>query len=112
MAKYIVDRRTWYRGMTDDGNSLLLRSDGKRCCIGFVGQQCGIVDEELLNKGTVYKAPSALWPDWMKESKINFGTDIALAYETNDTVRLTDESREAILKKIFARNGDEIEFEN
>ena len=39
MAKFTVDRKTWFRGQSSS-DSKLLREDGQRCCIGFVAQQC------------------------------------------------------------------------
>jgi hypothetical protein len=110
MAKYTVDRKTWYRGMRGL-RSRLLRPDGTRCCIGFVGQQCGISDNWLLDRPAIAdETPEVIeaeWPEWMKVEHL-----VEQAYEANDNPDLTGEQREAKLKEIFARNGDEIEFEN
>jgi hypothetical protein len=107
--KFIVDRKTWYRGKGNGGSSLL-RSDGKMCCIGFVGRQCGIPDKNLLGFAVVGRGlEHELFPIWMKPfSKSAIGE----AYTTNDTIRLTESEREAKLKEIFLREGDEIEFQD
>jgi hypothetical protein len=105
--KYTVDRRTWYRGHSV--GSRLLRDDGGKCCIGFVGQQCGISNAELFDMQVAYGVPSKLWPTWMTDES---SADIWHAYHTNDDENITDEVREVRLQTIFARHGDEIEFVN
>lgn len=111
MAKFVVDRQKWYRGQ-GHASSALLRLDGTRCCIGFVGSQCGLKDYELLHKTTsvhVSEEKNSLlrmWPKWTQE---NWG-DISLAYAVNDDIKMSDKEREDTLKELFIRNGDEIEF--
>lgn len=110
MATFTVKRSEWYRGKGDE-ESKLLREDGKRCCIGFVGQQCGFADERLLGISTVARArdngDSSVWPAWMLKE---LGGEIQEAYTVNDRESITDGEREAQLKEIFKRNGDEIVF--
>jgi hypothetical protein len=109
MAKFVVDRKTWFRG-AGSWMSSLLRGDGRRCCIGFVGNQVGCTDDELRFVPSVEKLlescePAARkFPDWMQDARI-FD-----AYQTNDDLDLNDVERESKLKEIFARHGDEIEF--
>lgn len=118
--KYIVKRSEWYRGHT--WGTQLLRADGLKCCIGFVGQQCGISDEDLRGRGTVsfslYKStfnPSPSFekfPEWMRprDTFVDRSLPIGEAYTTNDDPGISDEVREARLKEIFQSQGDEIEF--
>jgi hypothetical protein len=108
-VKFTVDRKTWYRGHASEDSSLL-RSDGTRCCIGFVGQQCGIEDRYLLGKGLTLDVTKnqRTFPVWMHSSSTH--SDIGRVYAANDSRSLSDPQREAKLKEIFARNGDEIEF--
>jgi hypothetical protein len=105
--KFIVDRKTWYRGKGGK-NSKLLLEDGTRCCIGFVGQHCGMPDEYLLGQGGVYDVPDDRWPKWMK----NYNGPITEAYSVNDDATISDAERESKLQEIFRANGDEIEFVN
>jgi len=115
MAKFVVDRQSWYRGHNSN-ESKLLRQDGTRCCIGFVGQQCGIADKDLLevssvatlNNGPYHSETHDKFPAWMRAS---FGV-IKDAYMVNDKVDMTDAQREKELQIIFSRFGDEIEFIN
>lgn len=110
MATFTVKRSEWYRGKGYE-ESKLLREDGKRCCIGFVGQQCGFTDERLLGISTVarsrYNGDSSAWPAWMLKE---FSGEIQEAYTVNDRESITDGEREAQLKEIFKRNGYEIVF--
>jgi hypothetical protein len=105
--KFIVDRQKWYRGRGAD-DSKLLREDGTRCCIGFVGQQCGLSDERLSGESSVFGVPNDRWPKWM----IGYTSSVVAAYVVNDDKKISDEKREFALKKIFSENGDEIEFVN
>ena len=112
--KFTVKRSEWLRG-EGSGNSYLIRkSDGKKCCIGFVGQQCGISDKTLTGRQDIasfkksetnnWLPEASLWPAWMKSG------DIAAAYEANDDKNSSDRIREAELRGIFVAHGDEIEF--
>lgn len=122
--KFTVKRSEWYRG---NGNALdskpvvhnesqLLREDGKKCCIGFVGLQCGFSEADLLGHGTitvVREDGPGVWPKWMLREEWVGGHKeykIQKAYITNDSSDLTDEQREKRLQYIFAENGDEIVF--
>jgi hypothetical protein len=114
--KFIVDRKTWFRGQ-GPRDSRLLKEGGERCCIGFVGQQCGIKNEDLMGEHVVHQVPERhKFPRWMT-IVVHVGlqledSDIYQAYKTNDNLKITDVEREAQLKDIFRRNGDEIEFIN
>ncbi len=114
MAKFVVDRRTWYRGFGRD-ESMLLREDGKRCCIGFVAKQCGVADAYIENIGAISvlnPEDRAKFPIWMKTtSKMQNGT-LQEAYIINDDKYMDDVEREQRLKALFAKYGDEIVFEN
>jgi len=105
--KFIVERKTWFRGKGAE-ESRLLRNDGTRCCIGFVGKQCGVTDEEMLNRSVIKRVSEPGlkgFPEWMYEMR-----KIDDAYTWNDTTDYTDQEREARLIAVFAKHGDEIEF--
>lgn len=124
--KFIVDRKTWARGRidttdTEDENghmpsNLLLDNYGMKCCLGFVGEQCGIPEEALLDipgPGGVDTNYRDLFPSWLltQKSSIKVDSDACeKAIEVNDDSNKDDAVREAILKELFAKHGDEIEF--
>lgn len=111
--KFTVKRSEWYRGQ-GSLESKLLRKDGKRCCIGFVGQQCGVADSSMLDISSVAllsEEARNLFPKWLANA-VSDGP-IGDAYETNDDNEhelWDDEVRETRLATIFKANGDEIEF--
>lgn len=118
MAHFIVDRKTWYRGNGSTG-SMLLRQDRKRCCIGFVGVQCGISDEKLerrnaIGSGRIDHEPQ--WPEWMrvKYEPVQSVEHLPIfkAYHINDDMKITDRVREQKLIDLFTEQGDSIEFIN
>lgn len=107
MTKFIVDRKTWYRGKGSENSRLLRVGDGMRCCIGHVGRQCGIGDDNLRGKAAIINVPMAVdhkWPKWM------LTTAIKGAYFINDNMDMDDTNRELQLQALFVRYGDEIEF--
>ena len=110
MATFVVDRKTWYRGKGSEG-SRLLDSSGQRCCLGFVAEQCGIGDEDLLGSpdiiGVSYPAV-VNFPEWLY--KDGETADAGFVYEVNDSCSISDEKRERMLKRVFAQAGDEIQF--
>jgi hypothetical protein len=111
--KFTVDRKMWFRGQGAD-ESRMLRTDGKRCCIGFVGKQCRVPDKDMRNKKVIdaIKTPSskALFPVWMTKDCYSVKRDIDRAYGMNDCPLMSETEREQRLKELFLRNGDEIEF--
>jgi hypothetical protein len=107
--KYIIDRQTWYRGQ-GSVQSALLKEDGRRCCIGFVGKQCGLPDADLMDVPDVRNAGSFdAWPAWFETGHSD---SLAEAYKINDSATLNDASRESQLKALFAEQGDILEFIN
>jgi hypothetical protein len=118
--KFIVDRSTWYRGQ-GVSDSKLLREDGQRCCIGFVGQQSGVSDSLLLDRPAIcsmlppfIQTPSYFhkkFPGWMLDENAIESQALRRAYSINDRFG-SDYEREAELKALFAEQGDEIEFIN
>lgn len=110
--KFIVDRKKWYRGQGSD-ESNLLREDGSRCCIGFVGQQCGVPDSLMLHRPCIQEGQLDTlqgFPKWMYANWGPYDTLVGEAYTCNDNESCGDEVREVQLKIIFAKHGDEIEF--
>lgn len=113
MSTYTVIRSKWYRGQGADDSCLLREADGMSCCLGFVGSQCGISDNDMQE----VVAPCDIWdrgnwPEWMKpkEGKENHSRDCMRAMQINDSEVIRDADREAQLSAIFERNGDRVEF--
>jgi hypothetical protein len=110
--KFTVDRKTWFHGRGT--GAFLLYYDGKRCCIGFVAQQCGITNEDILMIGTISSINSQenirKVPQWMQADNVESSGGINEAYNINDDILISDDEREMKLKALFLKNGDEIEF--
>lgn len=111
---FVVKRSAWVRGQ---GGliSALLTQEGKRCCLGFAGQQCGIADEYLLD----IKTPASVQEDQHEKWPANFidkipdgasYTDwIGMAMHANDA-KDSEVEREGKLQKLFIDNGHTITF--
>lgn len=109
--RFTITRSKWLRGRGNE-NSVLLREDGKQCCIGQVASQCGAPDSLLLDEPDVEHifcndesaVPPALLAgdhvlDWFSE-----------AYRINDERAEDDAERESKLSALAAANGHEFVF--
>jgi len=87
---------------------MLLNSRGHMCCLGFVGEQCGITKDEMLGRAL----PSSItepeirskYPSWL------LGENEMYCANFNDSSVISDDEREAGLIEIFNHQGDELEF--
>lgn len=134
---FVVDRTQWHRGNGDSkeqGFSGLLTESGRRCCLGFVCNQCGIPDVALtINPHTVganerkfVGAPDGI-NDYGERAKLpaNFfqssltqpnyavnSTWVIQCMTVNDDVDISATTREAAMTELFAKNGHSIKFIN
>jgi len=89
MINVAVDRKTWYRGK-GMAESRLLRPDGQKCCIGFLGIELGACEEDLLDLDAFVDVR-------VKDiERFNDTHDEVLtkAYVTNDDKNITEAARE------------------
>lgn len=127
--KFTVWRDRWLRGA---GDGKLLNEEGRRCCLGFLGQTCGVPDEAQLGIGLLSEVRSAHLPQWPSslqsieenESDDEFDeydepriiesiTESTLCNDiigANDSETMSPESREATLAVLFLRAGIDVEF--
>lgn len=118
--KLVIDRQTWSRGFTLNGeiNSLLL-PNGSKCCLGFAGKQlCNISDERMLDMPD----PESLgmdfengmpWSVWMGVSgQARHSFDIESLIDINDDEGISDSDREEKITAIFAQHDVDVIFEN
>jgi hypothetical protein len=117
--KLIIDRQKWLRGEGETKSSLLRGEDGKMCCLGFLGIECGIESERLQDVGAPEDIPrdanESLLEIW-KEASFLFVDNIYRSMasvqlmETNDDTSISDQERERRLSDIFSKHGVEVEF--
>lgn len=107
MATYYVSRKKWARG-GKNGASNLLNRQGCRCCLGHVGQQRRITNENL--RAVLLPRPEqGNWPKWLVDGE-SFSEAAAKAANINDDISITEKQREQKLRAIFRANGDRIVF--
>lgn len=68
MIDVTIDFKKWKFGKQSE--SQMLSADGCRCWLGFLGQACGVPDEEMLERGTPNseKWPITLYNHWPSSS--------------------------------------------
>lgn len=107
----VVKRSKWLRGETF--NSFLFReSDGKMCCLGFLGEACGLSPDDMKNRVT----PNDLSTLSRKKFYNKFFlVDYDLRcdiFDTNDIGTIPDSIREKKLIKLFNCLGIKLSFED
>lgn len=127
----IVSRKNWFRGQGVANRvpaSALLVTNGKRCCLGFTAQQCGIADDDLKladhNHGPYARiyagSPQDVQGPARRLFPANFFAEsdhadynaewIFRVMQINDSAHKTEASREAELITLFEANGHTIKL--
>lgn len=124
--KLIIDRATWGRGdwekyETDPvqaqymSSRLLNSRVNRKCCLGFLGQACGIPDAQMQGE-TLPRESNTKWPKWLfnptNPLKSPWYTSIELTafVDANDATEVSETERERRLTELFAAQGVEVEF--
>ena len=112
--KVTIDRSKWLRG--EENKSYLLRAtDGKMCCLGFLGLACGLTEDEIRDciapakTRKYYKFPAEL----LRQTEDGLWVDSIfsdLLMDINDREGYSEEEREAELTQLFKLIGIELEF--
>lgn len=122
VTRFVIDRDTWIRGRsaTDSdgvGLSRLLTHDGRRCCLGFYLEACGVADEALVGESEpndvarhAVESNASLVPDWLLDDILNDSADACALMTHNDNERLSEEVREWRVTETFGRHGVTVEF--
>lgn len=113
MDKFQVQEKNWFRGQGDD-DSLLLRDDGKMCCLGFFALHCGYEPEEINGK----LSPGHLCRNVKPDNSLNklvdargFNNNICKNLMiVNDDASIQDELRKENIKEYFKQINVEVEF--
>lgn len=106
---FTVDRATWARG-GEFNTRLINRLNGRKCCLGFLGESLGIDPSCLIDRPYPYQNDPR-WPDWMFEQnpRLHELNKTGLA-AINDDKGLPEPEREAKLTEEFALLGVDVEF--
>jgi hypothetical protein len=105
--KLVINRKQWLRGEGACFSRLLRGPDGKMCCVGCYAIALGAKPADIMGLDMIDELPS-ICPDW---GYTRYGNnDINNLYANNDSVNISEERREAVIKKIFARHDVEVEF--
>ena len=107
MIKVVVDRKKWYRGERED--SMLLLTNGKMCCIGFLARVLKYKPKDIRDIATLEgTAQTTIQEQFIGANEGNLGR----AYEINDDSTISDSVREKELKQIGKKMGVRFIFKN
>ena len=109
--KLTIERERWSRGVRE--HFRLKNPDGTMCCLGFLGELCGVRQDLLKTDGIPRQEYSPDWPGWLfDELPGDYGSSHRLYKMTmaNDDTKISEEEREARVSAAFAEVGVEVEF--
>jgi hypothetical protein len=112
--KFTIDAANWRCWDRGKGSTILLNKEGYRCCLGFVENQLGIPDEELLDVCTPsgVDTPENILTKKSKHTGLIDNDLTETAMYINDSSDYTYAGRMEALTKLFAEHGHELEFIN
>ena len=107
MIKVVVDRKKWYRGKCED--SLLLLTNGKMCCIGFLARVLKYKPKDIRDIATLEGTnQTTIQEQFIDDNEEN----LIKAYGINDDTTISDSVREKELKQIGKKMGVRFIFKN
>ncbi len=109
ITEFEVDRATWLHG-EGATRSLLIREDGKKCCLGFMCLAAGVPVASMWCRSAptdlVLSKDRALLPELF----VSHSYKVAVLMELNDSITLQDNVREFELIKGFKSLGIKVTF--
>lgn len=126
MMKVVIDRSTWYRGLGGNESMLVRSSDGRMCCLGFVGRMCGYAPAELRHPDPEEQVKDLhrmeerfssyrknLWPEALlgREGRIRNTSLTDELVTVNDDPLISEEERERRIAELLAAAGIDASFE-
>lgn len=112
--KLKINKKKWLRG--DDfspggtGSKLYRSEDGKMCCLGFLGEACGVPKEVMRDVSYPSQLPKAyfsLFPKALRE--LLHESDLCHKLITNND-RTRHKNRPRAIKKLMKEAGIDVEF--
>ena len=118
VQEFTVSRKGWLRGEGSESSALLREEDGKKCCLGFYANACGISDDEILGAHILsYIVTPQSHPQvhpTFSDREAREGWVVAEAImnlnDRNDMGAKNDSERERELTAKFAKLGITIHF--
>lgn len=122
VKEFTVVRSRWTGRKDNDGPSCMLAA-GNRCCLGFMAEEAGIPDSELLNRwfpAAAYEASDIT--NYRAIKVVIEGCPIFGPFEparnlivrmiatVNDDGLMPQDKKESALTKLFAENGITVKF--
>lgn len=103
MAKIVctIKRSTWARG-GQNGWARLLNPDGNMCCLGFLGEACGIAKDKLLMIAYPFQLSDE---NYLKYPKLQANTWGEFSYINDNGLVKSQSDREERLQTLAEANG-------
>jgi len=113
VKEFTVKRSEWLRGEGPDVSYLYRNRDGLRCCLGFLGNACGVSDSQMEGAGGPGLVEDKdVWPKSLIDRAGTHGHshDCDKIMVLNDREELSDYEREKKLTDAFTVIGIKINF--
>lgn len=114
--KFQIKRSQWLRGEGSENSYLLRSKDGKKCCVGFFANACGLNDDVIKNRADLVSINHNINFDenlnkLIIDGILRLNNDISCnIYKTNDDKYLCDGEREPLLATYFKEIDVDVEF--
>lgn len=115
--EFIVKRSEWFRGQGSAQSYLVRALDNKKCCLGFLGEACGVPIASMIGAGV---PEVVLGKDRRLFPRSYFGSndlvDRSIVSDeiifTNDSKYLSEAERESKLIELFRKLDIDVRFED
>jgi hypothetical protein len=112
VKSFTVDRSKWFRGQGQAASGLL-QKNGSMCCLGFYAEACGVEPQYLLGKSAPALVEDINWETILiqRHTYGRWNTDHCIDLMViNDSIIISDDTRESRLKILFHQIGIEVVF--
>lgn len=104
----VVKRSTWARAGIN-GASRLVNADDNMCCLGFLGEMCGVSREHMADHAYPRNLSLESERKYLELSGGAVWVDFA---NINDDQDISDTKRESLLQELAKKNGFTFVFED
>lgn len=113
--KLVIDRSRWLRGEGWEQSSLIRPSDEKMCCLGFLGEACGVSRDLMWDKASPRQLSieaKAMYPARLFQLRYEDDglSPMGRLMNINDNPNLSEEIREKMIIDKMSDLGVAVEF--
>lgn len=114
VKEFVISRAKWaHSTFTRHRMSLMLDENGMQCCLGIYASACHVPSDELLDTATPEDVVNSFSERAWNTKLVKTSTNIDIVGElinANDSIGLSDRSRERKIRSLFKKLGITVHF--